>query len=235
MLVVMFELWLVIHERMLVAIFSEIERKFDSRKLNNRLATVLQIRPFEVFFSIFETFSKLPNLPVFRHLIQPNTLTTLFLPPTLCVRPGSSTGRVFVLHARGSEIEPRRVRASVGAGRQRFRVRASVVTFPFSSPNLSTTFRERCRMGSEGLGGVSGGKTTISEGFPTTFRRCSEDFRRVSDDDQRGCRRFPKMFRRFPEDFPRGSDDFPKISRRCFQVTSGPGALIRVLLPVWGT
>ena len=91
-------------------------RCLDSRKLNNRLATVLQIRPLEVLFSIFETFlfSKLPNLPVFRRLIQPNTnnrstLTTLILPPTLCVWPGSSTGNVSVLRARGSEIEPRRI------------------------------------------------------------------------------------------------------------------------------
>ena len=50
---------------------------------------------------------------------------------------------------------------------------------------------------SEGFPVISEEKTTISEEFPTTFRRCSEDFRRVSDDDPRGCRRFP-------EDFPRG-------------------------------
>ena len=53
----------------------------------------------------------------------------------------------------------------------------------------------------------------ISEGFPTIFRRCSEDFRGVSDDEPRGCRGFPKMFRRFPDDDPRGSEDVPKISR----------------------
>ena len=72
------------------------------------------------------------------------------------------------------------------------------------------------------------GKTTISEGFPTTFRRCSEDFRRVSDDDQRGCRPFPKMVRRFPEDFRgvpkmfrRFPEGFPKMFRGARGVPEG--------------
>ena len=66
-------------------------------------------------------------------------ISTSIFPVLLCVRRGSP------------------VVSAWGLARQRFRVRAFAVIFPFSSPNL-TSFRERCRMGSERFGGVSGRK-----------------------------------------------------------------------------